>query len=73
VAISRRRRNEKNKIRQLSEAIPLSIASCPGWQVLFLKPSQNRKGLATRRNSKLKVVKALQKKYEEVFILDDNM
>jgi hypothetical protein len=31
------------------------------------------KGLPTRRNSKLKVAKALQKKYEEVFILDDDM
>ena len=64
----------KNKIRQLREAIPLSIANLARMAGLVPKTiAKMEKGLPTRRNSKLKVAKALQKKYEEVFISDDNM
>jgi len=61
----------KNKIRQLREAIPLSIAELA--RKAGLTPhtiAKMEKGVPTRRNSELKVAKALQKKYDEVFISD---
>ena len=61
----------KNKIRQLREAIPLSMAELArkaGLAPQTIAKMEN--GLPTRRNSELKVAKALQKKYEEVFISD---
>jgi DNA-binding XRE family transcriptional regulator len=61
----------KNKIRQLREAIPLSMAELARRAGLAPQTlTKMEKGLPTRRNSELKVVKALQKKYEEVFISD---
>ena len=61
----------KNKIRQLREAIPLSIAKLARMAGLVPQTiAKMEKGLPTRRNSKLKVAKALQKEYEEIFILD---
>jgi len=64
----------KNKIRQLREAIPLSITKLARMAGLVPQTiTKMEKDLPTRRNSKLKVAKALQKKYEEVFILDDDM
>ena len=63
----------KNKIRQLREAIPLSIAKLAMMAGLVPQTiAKMEKGLPTRRNSELKVAKALQKKYEEVFISDDD-
>jgi DNA-binding XRE family transcriptional regulator len=63
----------KNKIRQLREAIPLSIANLARMAGLVPQTiAKMEKGLPTRRNSELKVAKALQKKYEEVFISDDD-
>ena len=61
----------KNKIRQFREAIPLSsaeLARKAGLAPQTIAKMEN--GLPTRRNSELKVAKALQKKYEEVFISD---
>jgi DNA-binding XRE family transcriptional regulator len=61
----------KNKIRQLREAIPLSLAELARRAGLAPQTiAKMEKGLPTRRNSELKVAKALQKKYEEVFISD---
>jgi len=61
----------KNKIRQLREAIPLSMAELARKAGLAPQTiTKMEKGLPTRRTSELKVVKALQKVYEEVFISD---
>jgi DNA-binding XRE family transcriptional regulator len=61
----------KNKVRQLREAIPLSIAELARKADLTSQTiTKMEKGLPTRKNSELKVAKALQKKYEEVFIAD---
>jgi len=60
-----------NKIRQFREAIPLSLAELARRAGLAPQTvAKMEKGLSTRRNSELKVAKALQKKYEEVFISD---
>jgi DNA-binding XRE family transcriptional regulator len=61
----------KNKIRQLRETIPVSIAEL--GRMAGLAPqtiAKMEKGLPTRRNSELKVAKALKKEYEEVFVWD---
>jgi DNA-binding XRE family transcriptional regulator len=64
----------KNKIKPLREAIPLSITKLARMAGLVPQTiAKMEKGLPTRRNSKLKVAKALQKKYEEVFISDNDM
>jgi DNA-binding XRE family transcriptional regulator len=64
----------KNKIRQLREAIPLSVTKLARMAGLVPQTiAKMEKGMPTRRNSKLKVAKALQKKYEEVFISDDEV
>ena len=63
----------KNRIKQLRESIPLSIAKLSRMAGLVPQTiTKMEKGLPTRRNSKLKVAKALQKKYEEVFISDED-
>jgi len=60
-----------NKIRQFREAIPLSLAELARRAGLAPQTvAKMEKGLPTRRNSELKVAKALQKKIEEVFISD---
>lgn len=64
----------KNKVRQYREAIPLSIAELArkaGLAPQTITKMEN--GLPTRKNSELKVAKALQKKYEEVFISDEGV
>jgi DNA-binding XRE family transcriptional regulator len=61
----------KNKVRYFREAIPLSIAELARRAGLAPQTiTKMEKGLATRKNSELKVAKALQKKYEEVFLSD---
>ena len=61
----------KNKIKQLREAIPISSAELARKAGLAPQTiAKMEKGLPTRRNSELKVAKALNKKYEEVFISD---
>jgi DNA-binding XRE family transcriptional regulator len=58
----------KNRVKQFREAIPLSVSE------LALKARLTRqtiakmeKGLSTRKSSELKIAKALQKQYEELF------
>jgi len=64
----------KNKIRQFREAIPLSLAELARRAGLAPQTvTKMEKGLPTRRNSELKVAKALHKKYEEVFMSDDDV
>jgi DNA-binding XRE family transcriptional regulator len=61
----------ENKVRQFRESIPLSIAELSRRAGLAPQTiTKMEKGLPTRKNSELKVAKALQKKYEEVFISD---
>jgi DNA-binding XRE family transcriptional regulator len=61
----------KNKIRQFRETIPLSLAELARRAGLAPQTvTKMEKGLPTRRNSELKVAKALHKKYEEVFMSD---
>ena len=64
----------KNKIRQFREAITLSLAELARRAGLAPQTvTKMEKGLPTRRNSELKVAKALHKKYEEVFMSDDDV
>lgn len=61
-------KNKKNKVKKFRESIPLSIAQLA--RIAELTPqtiAKMEKGLPTRRNSELKVAKALKKAYEEVF------
>jgi DNA-binding XRE family transcriptional regulator len=62
---------KKNKVKQLREAIPLSIAELARKAGLAPQTiTKMEKGLTTRKYSELKVAKALQKKYEDVFLAD---
>jgi len=63
----------ENKVKQFREAVPLSIAELARRAGLAAQTiTKMEKGLPTRKNSELKVAMALQKKYEDVFSLDDN-
>jgi DNA-binding XRE family transcriptional regulator len=58
----------RNKVRQLRESIPLSIAELARRAGLtYQTVTKMEKGLPTRKYSELKVAKALNKKYEDVF------
>lgn len=58
----------KNRVKKFREAIPLSIAELARRSELTPQTiAKMEKGLSTRKNSELKVAKALQKKHEEVF------
>ena len=62
---------KKNKVKQFREAIPLSIAELARKADLAPQTvTKMEKGLATRKYSELKVAKALQKNYEDVFLSD---
>ncbi len=59
---------KKNKVRKFRESIPLSIAQLARKAELTPQTiAKMEKGLPTRKNSELKVAKALQKAYEDVF------
>ena len=59
---------QKNKVKKFREAIPLSISELARRAELTPQTiAKMEKGLATRKNSELKVAKALQKPYEEIF------
>ena len=59
---------KKNKVKIFREAIPLSLSELARKAELTPQTiAKIEKGLSTRKNSELKVAKALQKKYEEVF------
>jgi DNA-binding XRE family transcriptional regulator len=58
----------KNRVKKYREAIPLSVSELARKAELTPQTiAKMEKGLPTRKNSELKVAKALQKKYEEVF------
>jgi len=59
---------KKNKVKTFREAIPLSMSELARKAELTPQTiAKMEKGLSTRKNSELKVAKALQKQYEEVF------
>jgi DNA-binding XRE family transcriptional regulator len=59
---------KKNQVKIFRETIPLSISELARRAGLTPQTlSKMEKGLSTRKNSELKVAKALQKPYEEVF------
>jgi DNA-binding XRE family transcriptional regulator len=59
---------KKNQVKNFRETIPLSISELARRAGLTPQTlSKMEKGLSTRKNSELKVAKALQKPYEEVF------
>ena len=65
---------KKNKVKQCREAIPLSIAELARKADLAPQTvTKMEKGLPTRKYSELKVAKALQKKYEDVFLSDKDI
>jgi DNA-binding XRE family transcriptional regulator len=58
----------KNRVKKFREAIPLSMSELARKAELTPQTiAKMEKGIPTRKNSELKVAKALQKKYEEVF------
>jgi DNA-binding XRE family transcriptional regulator len=58
----------RNKVRQLRESIPLNIAELARRAGLaYQTVTKMERGLPTRKNSELKVAKALNKKYDDVF------
>ncbi|MGV8058303.1 MAG: helix-turn-helix transcriptional regulator [Smithellaceae bacterium] len=58
----------ENKVKKFREEIPLSIAELARKAELTPQTiAKMEKGLPTRKNSELKVAKALQKQYKEVF------
>ena len=58
----------ENRVKQFREAIPFSAAELARKAGLTPQTiAKMEKGLPTRKNSELKVAKALQKKYEELF------
>jgi DNA-binding XRE family transcriptional regulator len=60
----------RNKVRQLRESIPLSIAELARRAGLaYQTVTKMERGLPTRKYSELKVAKALNKKYEDVFLI----
>ncbi len=59
---------KKNRVKKFRESIPLSISELARKAELTPQTvAKMEKGLPTRKNSELKVAKALQKTYEEVF------
>jgi DNA-binding XRE family transcriptional regulator len=58
----------KNRVKQFREAIPLSVSELALKAMLTRQTiAKMEKGLPTRKSSELKVSKALQKQYEELF------
>lgn len=59
----------KNSVKKFREEIPLSIAELARKAELTPQTiAKMEKGLPTRKNSELKVAKALRKQYKEVFL-----
>jgi DNA-binding XRE family transcriptional regulator len=62
-----------NRVKEFREMAALSIAELARRAGLVPQTiSKMEKGISTSRNSKLKVAKALGKKFEEVFPSNDN-
>jgi DNA-binding XRE family transcriptional regulator len=59
---------KKNRVKTFRESIPLSVSELARKAELTPQTiAKMEKGLPTRKNSELKVAKALHKAYEEVF------
>jgi len=59
---------KNNRVKKFRESIPLSVSQLARKAELTPQTiAKMEKGLPTRKNSELKVAKALQKNYEEVF------
>ena len=59
---------KKNRVKRFRESIPLSVSELARKAELTPQTiAKMEKGLPTRKNSELKVAKALQKAYEDVF------
>jgi DNA-binding XRE family transcriptional regulator len=59
---------KKNQVKKYRESIPLSISELARKAGLTPQTiSKMEKGLSTRKNSELRVAKALQRAYEEIF------
>lgn len=59
---------KKNKVKKFRESIPLSVSQLARKAELTPQTvAKMEKGLPTRKNSELKVAKALQKAYKDVF------
>ena len=59
----------RNKVRQLRESIPLTLAELARRAGLAYQTiTKMERGLPTRKYSELKVAKALHRKYEDVFL-----
>jgi DNA-binding XRE family transcriptional regulator len=58
----------ENRVKKFRESVPLIISELARKAELTPQTiAKMEKGLPTRKNSELKVAKALQKRYEEVF------
>jgi DNA-binding XRE family transcriptional regulator len=58
----------KNRVKKFREGIPLSVSELAREAGLTPQTvAKMEKGMPTRKNSELKVAKALQKSHEEVF------
>ena len=58
----------KNRVKKFRESIPLNISELARKAELTPQTiAKMEKGIPTRKNSELKVAKALQREYEEVF------
>lgn len=59
----------KNRVKKYREEIPLSMSELARRAGLTPQTiAKMEKGLPTRKNSELKVAKALRKQYKEVFL-----
>ena len=59
---------KKNRVKKFRESIPLSVSELARRDALTPQTiAKMEKGIPTRKISELKVAKALQKAYEEVF------
>ena len=58
----------KNRVKKFRESIPLNISELARKAELTPQTiAKMEKGIPTRKNSELKVAKALQRKHEEIF------
>jgi DNA-binding XRE family transcriptional regulator len=59
-----------NRVKEFREAIPLSVSELARRAGLTPQTiAKMEKGLPTRKNSELKIAKALSKQYEEMFLI----
>jgi len=59
----------KNRVKKFREEIPLSMSELARRAGLTPQTiAKMEKGLPTRKNSELKVAKALRKQYKEIFL-----